>query len=431
MYAAVLQDEGCSETSDCDSELQYELLYYRVAMRDWQARLMWTFWAFYIAFAMGVAALKQNMSSSRRKSARVERLLAAMTVEEKAGQMALLDLNTFIIKDAASGGATLDEPKLRQWLHQYSFGALFNSPAAIDGVNWTAAEWRAVIRRIQQIAAGEGSSIPLLLGIDTIHGANYVQGAVMGPHQIALAATFNPEIAKSIGSIGARDSRAAALPWLYSPIIGLAHSQLWSRVYETFGEDPLLAATMGTAMINGIQASVYIVVLEFSTVLRLTVRTLQACATAATAIAHACGRSACIHAAFCHIGRAVQAECIQHFVSSLSADSNSDDANNDGEPLKAAACAKHFFGDPVLLGERELLELYLPPWKAAISKANVLTVMEAYSETDGVPMATSKRWLREMLRGELGFTGMLVTDYSEITNVYSWHGAASSVPDAV
>jgi Glycosyl hydrolase family 3 N terminal domain len=144
------------------------------------------------------------------------------------------------------------------------------------------------------------------------------------------------QIAKSIGSIGARDSRAAALPWLYSPIIGLAHSQLWSRVYETFGEDPLLAATMGTAMINGIQASVYIVVLEYSTVLRLTVCTLQACTavavelccraclahlkssmcdkTAATAIAHTCDRSAFSHAAFCHIGRAVEAECIRHFI---------------------------------------------------------------------------------------------------------------------
>eukprot|EP00953_Heterococcus_sp_UTEX-ZZ885_P011101 6432-Heterococcus_DN1.PRE.1 len=406
MYAAVLQDEGCSETSDCESELQYELLYYREAMRDWQARLMWTFWAFYIAFAMGVAALKQSVSGSRHKSARVERLLAAMTVEEKAGQMVLLDLNTFIIKDATSGGATLDEPKLRQWLHQYSFGALFNSPAAIDGVNWTAAEWRAVIRRIQQIAAGEGSGIPLLLGIDTIHGANYVQGAVMGPHQIALAATFNPEIAKSTGSIGARDSRAAALPWLYSPIIGLAHSQLWSRVYETFGEDPLLAATMGTAMINGIQASVYIVfealahTFHASTcartyntyVLTEKLHILTARATsAAIAVVHRCYSSLC------------------SYPGSLTGHDR----------------------DPVLLGERELLELYLPPWKAAISKANVLTVMEAYSEIDGVPMATSKRWLREMLRGELGFTGMLVTDYSEITNVYSWHGAASSVPDAV
>jgi hypothetical protein len=81
MYAAVLQDEGCSETSYCENELQYELLYYRVAMRDWQARLMWTFWAFYIAFAMGVAALKQNVSGSRRKSARVVSFLDSTALQ--------------------------------------------------------------------------------------------------------------------------------------------------------------------------------------------------------------------------------------------------------------------------------------------------------------------------------------------------------------
>jgi beta-glucosidase-like glycosyl hydrolase len=70
------------------------------------------------------------------------------------------------------------------------------------------------------------------------------------------------QIAKSIGSIGARDSRAAALPWLYSPIIGVAHSQLWPRVYETFGEDPLLSSIMGTAMITGIQVTVYMMLID-------------------------------------------------------------------------------------------------------------------------------------------------------------------------
>jgi hypothetical protein len=73
MYAEVLQDEGSEGTSNCESELEYELLYYKLAMRAWQARLMWTFWAFYIALAWSVAALKQTASRSRRSSARVVR----------------------------------------------------------------------------------------------------------------------------------------------------------------------------------------------------------------------------------------------------------------------------------------------------------------------------------------------------------------------
>lgn len=201
------------------------------------------------------------------------------------------------------------------------------------------------------------------------------QGAVLFPQQIALAATFNPKFAFEAGRVAARDSRAAAVPWLFAPILGLATQPLWPRVYETFGEDPFLTATMGAALVKGIQAS-----MEWG--------------------------------------------------------GNADD----GEPLRAAACMKHFLGyshpasghdrSPSRVPEQELLELYLPPFRAAVD-AGVLSAMESYNELNGVPVASSRRYLVDYLRGRLGFLGMLVTDYAEIVNLEHHHRVTDGAEESV
>lgn len=95
--------------------------------------------------------------------------------------------------------------------------------------------------------------IPILYGIDSIHGASYVFGATLFPHAINLAASFNTELAYISGSITAKDTRAAGIPWLFSPVLGLALQPLWARFEETFGEDPYLAAQMGASIVKGIQ----------------------------------------------------------------------------------------------------------------------------------------------------------------------------------
>lgn len=139
------------------------------------------------------------------------------------------------------------------------------------------------------------------------------QGAVIFPQQINLAATFNPALAREAGRIAARDSRAAGVPWLFAPILGLATQPLWPRVYETFGEDPHLAARMGEELVRGIQTS------------------------------QGYGKG----------------------------------KEDDGEPLRAAACMKHFLGyshpssghdrSPTRIPEQELLEMYLPPFQVLLA----------------------------------------------------------------
>ncbi|CAM9306867.1 unnamed protein product [Chrysoparadoxa australica] len=288
-----------------------------------------------------------------------------MTLEDKIGQMIQLDLTMFINDDNS-----LDQTKLERWIQTYRVGSLFNTPFPVKGGDggWTADEWRHFVRLCQEIAALRGSGIPLLMAIDTIHGANYVKEATMFPHQIALAASFNPELAFTSG----RDSRAAGLNWLFSPVLGIATEPHWSRTYETFGEDPYLASIMGAELIKGIQDSTV-------------------------------------------------------------------PGKDDGEPLKAAACAKHFFAyppsgghdrSPVVLGDQALLELYLPPFRAAV-ESGVMTFMESYNEVDGVPMAASSKWLKDVLRMSLNFQGVLVTDYEEIRNLVNWHHFAETHEEAV
>lgn len=201
------------------------------------------------------------------------------------------------------------------------------------------------------------------------------QGAVIFPQQIALAATFNPKLAGEAGRVAARDTRAAAVPWLFSPILGLATQPLWPRTYETFGEDPYLASRMGSELVKGIQAS---------------------------------------------LPGGVDAD--------------------DGEPLKAAACMKHFVGyshptsghdrSPSRIPDQELLEMYLAPFQAAVD-AQVASAMESYNELNGVPVASSRKYLVDVLRGRLQFLGMLVTDYAEIVNLDNHHGVSGSAAESV
>lgn len=199
------------------------------------------------------------------------------------------------------------------------------------------------------------------------------------PQQIALAATFNPSLATAVGRVTARDTRAAGVPWLFAPILGIATQPLWPRVYETFGEDPLLVSRMGSELVKGIQASM----------------------------------------------------------------AGGED-EDDGEPLRAAACMKHFLGyshpssghdrSPSRIPEQELFEMYLPPFQAAV-EAGVASAMESYNELNGSPVVASRRYLVDVLRGRMGFMGMLVTDYKEIVNLEEGHrvsdGAERSVEIAM
>ena len=308
------------------------------------------------------------------QAADVEQIMNSMTLEEKIGQMNQIDISVFV--DESIPGL-VNYTKLEEWIKTYKIGSLLNSPFSggqVDGkVGWTPSEWREVINNIQTISqkyADTEAAIPIMYGIDSIHGASYVYGSTVFPQQLTTAASFNTSLSYEAGVVTGRDTIASGIPWHFSPVLGLALSPLWPRFWETFGEDPYLAARMGEELVRGIQ-------------------TESASATF---------------------------------------------------PSAAAACMKHFiaYSNPstghdrsaVQLPDRVLKELFLPAFQAAID-AGVLTAMEAYHEVGGIPMVASYDYLSKLLRYDMDFKGLLVTDYSEILNLHNFHMTAPTVTDAV
>lgn len=320
------------------------------------------------------------LATTRAASATVEELLASMTLEAKIGQMTQIDISYF---KNASSPAEVDFGLLKSYIQKYQIGSILNSPFSGGPIGtmtgYTAEQWRVLLNAITEYSSTLTSSkIPIMYGIDSIHGATYVKDAALFPQAINIAATFDPDVAYTAGKVTSKDTRAAGIPWIFSPVLGLGLQPLWARFAETFGEDPYLAATMGAKIIEGLQY-----------------------------------------------------DWNQEYAPT---------DNTNGIPRQTAACMKHFIAysmpedghdrSAVQLPDRYLRQLYIPSFQAAIN-AGVLTAMESYQEVGGVPMVSSNDYLTTLLRKEMNFTGFMVTDYAEIENLHNWHLVSEDIRKAV
>ena len=309
-----------------------------------------------------------TMSESEMKRARIEKqvrtMVAEMTTEEKVGQMTQITLESFA-KSGQEGYLILDEEKLRDGIVNHHIGSILNCA----GQARTVQNWQEIITQIQDIAAKETRlGIPVIYGIDSIHGANYVLNATIFPQNIAMAATGNVELMEKVGEITALETRAAGIPWNFNPVLGLGRHPMWSRMFETFGEDPYIASVMGTAYIRGQQGD--------------------------------------------DISNAVKvATCMKHYLG-YSWPHSGDDRT------------------PAYIPERQLRQLFLPPFSAAV-KAGTATCMINSSEINGVPVHSSDYYLDDMLRNELGFDGFVVSDWADIENLYTREMVAKDRYEAV
>lgn len=294
----------------------------------------------------------------------VEKLLKKMSLDEKIGQMTQLDLMTVTVKN--SSPIQLDEAKLREAVVKHGVGSFINNGL---GRALSIAEWTYVLKTIQDMIRAETpNQIPLLYGIDSIHGATFVLDATLFPQQIAMAATRNPELMRRSAEISAAETRAAGLRWTFAPVLDVGRHPVWARFPETFGEDPHLAAVFGVAAVRGFEG------------------------------------------------------------------------NDLSAPTSVAACLKHYIGysfpvtgkdrSPALIPDEHLREYFLPPFRAAV-KAGAQTVMVNSGEVNGVPVHGSKYLLTEVLRGELGFQGVIVSDWEDVIRLHTWHKTADSPAEAV
>jgi beta-glucosidase len=296
----------------------------------------------------------------------IQQRLNSMTMEEKIGQMSQIDIKMLVTTTTTTASTTatlqLNASLVDYWIGQRGIGSVLNTVS----VPWTARDLRRAAVLIRNVSDAYHRP-PVIWGLDSVHGANFVHGATLTPQPLNIAATFNTTCAEQAGILASRDTRAAGISWLFSPILGLALEPRWSRNYETFGEDPHVVSQMARAMTDGIQRP--------------------------------------------QSGTSV--------------------------PSKAAACAKHFVGysapkdghdrSPAWIPTRQLYQYFVLPWKNLAA----LTVMESYSETDGVPNVANPNTLNYLLRERLEFDGVLVTDYEEMRNYYNWHHGAASDADAI
>jgi beta-glucosidase len=294
----------------------------------------------------------------RDNSQKIDDLLKRMTLEEKVGQMTQLTIS--MITSGHDQNIQIDPVKLDKAIVRYGVGSVLN----VADQALTPDKWHDIIGQIQGAATKKTRlGIPVIYGIDSIHGANYVQGATLFPQEIGMAATWNPELMKRATEVAAMETRAAGIPWSFSPVLDIGRQPQWPRFYETFGEDPYLAKVMGVAFVRGLEGS--------------------------------------------------------------------DIASQD----HVAASLKHYMGyslplsgrdrTPAWIPENYLREYFLPTFAAAV-KAGAHTVMVNSAEINGIPGHINHHVLTDILRGELGFKGFVVSDWEDIKKLVSvWRVAAT------
>src|SRR5216684_1125574 len=191
-----------------------------------------------LAGSLCLIAMRSAAQPSARSEQRARTLLDQMTLEEKIGQMVQADMN------AVKGKADIQK---------YAIGSMLSGGES-DPDDITAKGWLDACSEYQSWALKTRLHIPILYGIDAVHGHNNVDGAVIFPHNIGLGATRNPDLVRMAARITAQEVAGTGMHWAFAPCVAVAQNERWGRTYESFGENPDLAAQFGAAAVRGIQS---------------------------------------------------------------------------------------------------------------------------------------------------------------------------------
>ena len=264
----------------------------------------------------------------------IDQLVSQMTLEEKVGQM------TQASRPALQGAE----------VRELGLGSVLNGGNDMIAPN-TPTGWADAIDRLQMQALGTRLGIPLVYGVDAVHGNAEMRGTTVFPHNIGLGATRNPELVEKVGKVEAEEIAASGVRWTFAPCIAVPRNERWGRTYESFGETPELASMFAPAAVRGLQGEKL------------------------------------------------------------------------GSPESVIACAKHFLADggtkdgidqgDAVISEEELRAIHLPGYAAAV-KAGVGSIMVSYSSWNGERMHGQKHLITDVLKGELGFQGFVVSDWEGI-----------------
>ncbi|NUS16265.1 MAG: beta-glucosidase [Streptomyces sp.] len=185
---------------------------------------------------------------------RVKDLLKRMTLDEKIGQMDQISVVRMQGDCEWSGGA-FTESCMKKVLVDNAAGSVLSGGGAGPAVN-TPSNWAAMVNAVQKYAIDNTRlHIPVIYGVDAVHGHNNVLGATIFPQEIGLGSTWDPALVGAAGAATAKAVAATGIDWNFAPVTDIARDQRWGRYYETYGEDPLLSGTLAAAAVQGIQGA--------------------------------------------------------------------------------------------------------------------------------------------------------------------------------
>ena len=300
---------------------------------------------------------------------RVEDLMSRMTLYEKACQM-----NQFVgLEHMKKAEKDLSPEDMKKSDAQGFYKGVFSEDVKQMIINGQIGSFLHVITAeeanyLQQLANKSKLKIPLLIGIDAIHGNALYRGATVYPSPITIASTWDENNSYDVGIQTALEMRSTGSHWAFTPNIDVMRDARWGRVGETFGEDPYLVSQMGTAMINGLQQG------DFT-------------------------------------GTKKVIACAKHLIAG-------------SEPINGLNLS------PMDISERTLNEIYLPPYKSAVD-SGVFSIMAAHNEVNGVPSHSNKKLMTNIIRNEWGFDGFYVSDWLDIERLETLHKVARNFKEAV
>ena len=275
-------------------------------------------------------------------------ILGKMTLAEKIGQMTQPDVSA--VKDLND-------------ITTLAFGSILSGGSSDPATGNKLLDWSSLYHECQNRAIKSRLGIPLIYGVDAVHGHNNILGAVVFPHNIGLGCTRNPELVEEIARITAREVRASGLQWAFAACVAVPRDIRWGRTYEGFSEDPAVVALLGTAAVRGLQGA------DLS-------------------------------------GKESVAACAKHFIG----DGGTVFRPGVGEGMLDQGDAR--------INEATLRAVHMEGYAHAI-KAGVATIMPSYSSWNGVKCSGSKYLLTDILKKELGFEGFLISDYNAIDQLVS------------
>ena len=325
---------------------------------------------FFASFSLIAQNNPLYLDSNADVEDRLSDLMARMTLEEKVGQMCQYVGLEYLKKQKRNKRSAGDASKLNK--DAFAMYGLSESEIIQEIIDGKIGSFLHVldpeeVNYLQGFALQSRLKIPLIIGIDAIHGNAMVRGTTVYPSPISIAATFTNDFAYDVAKQSAREMRATGSQWTFMPNVDVARDPRWGRVGETFGEDPFMVGEMGKAMIMGFQGE------DFSKPNNVIA-------------------------------------CAKHMIAG-------------SEPLNGLNIS------PMDVSERSLYEIHLPPYKKAID-AGVYTIMAAHNELNGIPSHMHKGLMTDLLRNEWGFDGFYVSDWYDIKRIWSYHKVARNYKEA-